>query len=113
MKGTFGTIEATIPAGTLLRLRDHRGCSVRVCSGQIWVTEEGSLGDPVLTEEAPYRITHDGLTLLQAFEEARVTIIPPQSEGRRLELRSIPVRSIAGSVRTFVARRWTNTLRYG
>ena len=86
MKKPIGTIEVTLATGEILRLRDSKGCTVRVDAGHVWVTEEGKLRDTVLEPGAHYAIERQGLTLLNAFGDARVTVSPAQTAGHRLEL---------------------------
>lgn len=93
MQPDSNTIEVRIAARGFLRLRDARGCTVRVADGQVWVTEEGDSRDSLLTPNARYCVARDGLTLVQAFREARVTVYPPQSASRRIELGTAPARS--------------------
>lgn len=89
MEKPIGTIEVTLASRELLRLRDSKGCTVRVDAGHVWVTEEGKLRDAVLEPGALYTIGHQGLTLLNAFGDARVTINPAQAAGHRLELADV------------------------
>lgn len=86
MEKPIGTIEVTLAAREILRLRDSQGCTVRVDAGHVWITEEGKLRDTVLEPGPLYTIGHQGLTLLNAFGDARVTISPAQTAGQRLEL---------------------------
>lgn len=86
MERASGTIEVKIAAGEVLRLRDARGCGVRVVSGRVWITEQSDFRDFLVTTDEPYRIARNGLTLLQAFGESWVTITPPQTAGSTLEL---------------------------
>lgn len=86
MQKPIGTVEVNLPSREILRLRDSKGCTVRVDAGHVWVTEEGKLRDAVLEPGALYTIGRQGLTLLNAFGDARVTVSPAQSAGHRLEL---------------------------
>jgi hypothetical protein len=86
MERASGTIEVKIAAGDVLRLRGARGCGVRVVSGRVWITEQSDFRDFLVADEEQYRIGRNGLTLLQAFGEAWVTITPPQTAGRTLEV---------------------------
>lgn len=82
MQRAAGTIEVKVAAGEVLRLRDARGCGVRLQSGRMWLTQENDSRDFMLTAGERYRIEHDGLTLLEAFRESWLTIAPPHGAGR-------------------------------
>lgn len=86
MQRAAGTIEVKIAAGDVLRLRDARGCGICVISGRVWITEQSDFRDFLVTPDDQYRIARNGLTLLQAFGESWVKIVPPQTASSTLEL---------------------------
>ena len=89
MEEQYGAIEVTIPSRGFLRLRDSKGCAVHVKAGQVWVTEEGNLRDTLLDAGMPFRIGHEGLTLLQAYGEVRVAIYPARTAAHGMELAAV------------------------
>ena len=60
--------------GQTLKLRDGAGSTICAREGTLWITEENSRKDVVLGPGACYRIHHPGLTLVQAFADASVSL---------------------------------------
>jgi hypothetical protein len=60
--------------GQTLKLRDGVGSTICAREGTIWITEENSRQDVVLEPGACYRIDRPGLTLVQAFADASVSL---------------------------------------
>ena len=67
-----GALQLT--RGQTLKLRDSVGSTICAREGTVWVTEEGSRKDVVLENGACFRIGHPGLTLVQAFANASVSV---------------------------------------
>ena len=60
--------------GQTLRMRDAIGSTICARQGTVWITEENSRKDVVLEPGACYRIGRPGLTLVQAFADASVSL---------------------------------------
>jgi hypothetical protein len=60
--------------GQTLKLRDSVGSTICAHEGAVWITEENSRKDVVLENGACYRIDRPGLTLVQAFADASVSL---------------------------------------
>jgi hypothetical protein len=60
--------------GQTLRLRDGVGSTICARAGTVWITEENSRKDVVLEPGACFRIGKPGLTLVQAFADASVSL---------------------------------------
>jgi len=74
-----------------------RGERVRVLFGATWLTQEGEPVDAVLNPGAEL-VLHDGRTLIQALEPARVQILSGPEHGRSL------ARALLRRVRRWVSR---------
>jgi len=57
-----------------LKLRDSIGSTICAREGTVWVTEENSQKDVVLENGACFRIGKPGLTLVQAFADASLSL---------------------------------------
>jgi hypothetical protein len=60
--------------GQTLKLRDGVGSTICAREGIVWITEENSRQDVVLEPGACFRIDRPGLTLVQAFADASVSL---------------------------------------
>ena len=63
--------------GSLLPLRDSRGARVVCLEGALWITEEDDRNDVVLHPGEAHAIEHDGNTLVQAVDSARIAVENP------------------------------------
>jgi hypothetical protein len=73
------TLELTSAAlklgrGQTLKLRDSVGSTICAREGTVWITEENSRKDVVLEPGSCFRIDRPGLTLVQAFADAQVSL---------------------------------------
>lgn len=73
------TLELTSAAlklarGQTLKLRDSVGSTICAREGTVWITEENSRKDIVLEPGSCFRIDRPGLTLVQAFADAQVSL---------------------------------------
>jgi hypothetical protein len=66
--------SVTLPAGTLLRLRDPRGLKVTCEAGHLWITEEDQPDDVWLAAGQRVRLVGEGLAVLEAKGDARLRI---------------------------------------
>ena len=60
--------------GQTLRIRDAVGHTICAREGTVWVTEENDNRDVVLSPGACFRVDRPGLTLVQAFADASVSL---------------------------------------
>ena len=60
--------------GQVLKLRDGIGSTVCANGGAVWITEENSRKDVVLEPGHCFRIASRGLTIVQAFADAQVSL---------------------------------------
>ena len=60
-----------------LRLRGARGAAIEVVRGRVWITEDGRSEDRFLNHGDRYRISGDGLVLVEAETgETTVRFLP-------------------------------------
>jgi len=74
MKLEIASGALRLARGQTLKLRDSIGTTLCAREGTVWVTEENSGKDVVLQNGACYRIGKPGLTLVQAFADASVSL---------------------------------------
>jgi hypothetical protein len=60
--------------GQTLKLQDGVGSTICAREGTIWITEEDSRTDVVLEPGSCYRVGRPGLTIVQAFADASVSL---------------------------------------
>jgi hypothetical protein len=63
-----------IVRGQTLKLTDSVGSIICAREGTVWITEENSRRDVVLEAGNCFRIGKPGLTLVQAFADAQVSL---------------------------------------
>ena len=63
-----------IARGQTLKLRDSVGSTLCAREGTVWITEENSRKDVVLEPGSCYRLGKPGLTIVQAFADASVSL---------------------------------------
>jgi len=74
MKLEIANAALQLARGQTLKLEDAIGSTICARSGTVWVTEENSRKDIVLENGACHRVDHPGLTLIQAFADASVSL---------------------------------------
>ena len=67
-----GTVK--LGRGQTIELRDSVGSTICAEQGTLWITEENSRKDVVLQDGACFRIGNPGLTIVQAFADAQVSL---------------------------------------
>ena len=67
-------VHLSMAAGQLLRLEAAQGREVRCESGHLWITEEAQPCDVWLAAGQRVRLVGEGLALVEAKGEARLTI---------------------------------------
>ncbi len=61
--------------GKIVRLREGPGTTVTACAGgAVWITEEDSPRDVVLTPGQSFTLARPGLALVQAFGDASISV---------------------------------------
>jgi Protein of unknown function (DUF2917) len=62
----------------LLRLRQARGVAIKVLTGRVWITEDGSSADSFLGPGRTYRVGGDGLVLVEVEQpDAEIAVHAP------------------------------------
>lgn len=69
---TSGALQ--LARGQTLKLKDGVGSTICAREGTVWITEEDSRKDVVLEPGNCFRIDRPGLTLVQAFADASVSL---------------------------------------
>ena len=100
MERTLETLKISIPQGRTLRVRDAQGLTLRAVEGTLWVTEERDTEDYVLATGECRRIGNRGLTLVYAFDAARVELEASVGAAK-------PVFEIGGGYNEYAAAVWT------
>ena len=60
--------------GQTLKMQDAVGSTICAREGTVWITEENSRKDVVLSPGACFRVGRPGLTIVQAFADASVSL---------------------------------------
>jgi len=60
--------------GQTLKMQDAVGSMICAREGTVWITEENSRKDVVLTPGACFRVGRPGLTIVQAFADASISL---------------------------------------
>lgn len=58
----------------ILPIRNAAGTRIDCLRGRVWITEQPSAGDIVLEAGDAYRISHNGLAVVQALRDAVVGV---------------------------------------
>jgi Protein of unknown function (DUF2917) len=61
----------------MVPVEDARGGRIVCLRGRIWITEYGSTGDIVLEAGESYKISREGVAVVQALRDARVVLRAP------------------------------------
>lgn len=69
---TSGALQ--LARGQTLKLKDGVGSTICAREGTVWITEEDSGNDVVLEPGNCFRVDRPGLTLVQAFADASVSL---------------------------------------
>ena len=59
----------------LIAVRDAQGSRVRCLSGSLWITEDRSAGDTIVSAGECFRIKRPGLTLIMALQPATLQLV--------------------------------------
>lgn len=74
--------EFPMARGSVLRIDDEPGTSIRVWSGALWVTQEGDARDYYLTAGQSFTVERRGTTIATAMHSARISVSSPKVERR-------------------------------
>jgi hypothetical protein len=74
MKLELASAALRLARGQTLKLTDSAGSTICAREGTVWITEENSRKDVVLEPGNCYRLGKPGLTLVQAFADASVSL---------------------------------------
>ena len=74
MKLEFATGALRLARGQTLKLTDGIGSTICAREGTVWITEENSRKDVVLEPGYCFRVDRPGLTIVQAFADASVSL---------------------------------------
>jgi hypothetical protein len=74
MKLEFASGALRLARGQTLKLTDSVGSTICALEGTVWITEENSRNDVVLEPGSCYRLGKPGLTLVQAFADASLSL---------------------------------------
>jgi hypothetical protein len=61
----------------IVPVEDAAGTRIDCLRGRIWITEHRSTGDIVLEAGQSYEVSRDGVAVVQALREARITLCAP------------------------------------
>jgi hypothetical protein len=70
MNEHFGSDSIGLPRGKTLRIVDGSGALLYVREGEVWLTQQGSTKDHVLTTGQSFRLDRDGVTLVHSFRRS-------------------------------------------
>lgn len=74
MKLEIASAALRLARGQTLKMHDAAGSTICAREGTVWITEENSRKDVVLEPGYCYRVGRPGLTIVQAFADASVSL---------------------------------------
>ena len=74
MKLEITSAALQLARGQTLKLKDGVGSTICAREGTVWITEENSRKDVVLEPGNCFRVGRPGLTIVQAFANASVSL---------------------------------------
>jgi hypothetical protein len=84
-----------MPRGSLLRIEDGAGVLVHVWEGEIWLTQDGSPRDHMLTAGQSFQVDRGGAALAHAFRRSVVSLSSPGGELQARRVTLAPSRASA------------------
>jgi hypothetical protein len=66
------SVNIELTRGKAIRIRDGAGHVVHAREGSVWITEENSARDVVLTAGHAFRLGRPGLAIVEAFKDASI-----------------------------------------
>lgn len=67
-------MKIELTRGRTVPVRGAAGRTVYAHAGHVWITEENGSRDVVLQPGESFRIAHPGLTVVEAFSDASISI---------------------------------------
>ena len=67
-------MKINLQRGQFLRVVDGAGSTVTAHGGSVWITEENSVRDVVLREGRSLVLRRRGVTLVEAFSDASISL---------------------------------------
>ncbi|HEX4781282.1 MAG TPA: DUF2917 domain-containing protein [Usitatibacter sp.] len=64
----------SLDAGEVFTLNDAEGTSILARTGTVWVTEEGSIEDRILSPGETLVVAHPGRTVVQALKPSWISL---------------------------------------
>lgn len=95
------TIQYEFERGTVLSLKSIAGRTLRVVSGQVWLTESAQRTDIVIEACGYYQPISNQLVVLEALSDARIEMDVPASAKPLHFLNTVAYRSFHWSMRIF------------
>jgi len=80
----IGNDAIGLPRGKTLRIEDASGALLHVWQGEVWITQQGSTKDHVLTAGQTFRLDRDGVALVQSFSRSIVSVSKPAQRSASL-----------------------------
>jgi hypothetical protein len=74
MKLELASAALRLARGQTLKIQDAEGSTICAREGTVWITEENSRKDVVLEPGGCFRLGRPGLTIVQAFADASVSL---------------------------------------
>ena len=74
MKLELASGSLRLARGQTLKIQDAVGSTICAREGTVWITEENSRKDVVLEPGYCFRVDRPGLTIVQAFADASVSL---------------------------------------
>lgn len=75
-----GAAELCLARGQTLDLNDAVSTKIECESGVVWLTQYDDCNDVVLHAGESFVVNHDGLSIVQVFEDAKIRVTAPRSE---------------------------------
>lgn len=79
----FHPLGLVLARNRTLRVTDALGASFEVHDGTVWVTQEGDPADRLLAAGERFVADRDGVAVLQALDDARLTVTAPGTAAGR------------------------------
>ena len=73
--------RSDIARGEALTVTDGEAATIRIDRGTVWITEEGSYIDHILTAGQRYTFDRPGTAIVSAHTDARVTVLASRFAG--------------------------------
>jgi hypothetical protein len=75
-----GAAELCLDRGQTLDLNNAVSTTIECESGVVWLTQYDDCNDVVLRAGESFVVDHDGLSIVQVFEDAKIRVTAPHTE---------------------------------